>query len=145
MVVWGGESGNFVNQRSTGGIYDPTTDRWTATSGLDAPLPRAGHSAVWTGTEMIIWGGRKGSGSADAFNSGARFDPVLNAWTPIARSSAPKPTSGHTAVWTGNRMLVWGTTRIGGRYDASTNSWTPISLGSTATIAVSIPRFGPGP
>ena len=30
---------------------------WTATSTTNAPSARAGHSAVWTGTEMIVWGG----------------------------------------------------------------------------------------
>src|SRR2546421_11180626 len=32
-------------------------DTWTATSTTNALSPRDFHSAVWTGTEMIIWGG----------------------------------------------------------------------------------------
>ena len=32
-----------------------TDDTWTATSG--PPDGRVGHTAVWTGTEMIVWGG----------------------------------------------------------------------------------------
>src|SRR6476660_899142 len=32
-------------------------DTWTATSTTNAPSARAGHTAVWTGTEMIVWGG----------------------------------------------------------------------------------------
>src|SRR5947199_6173741 len=36
-------------------------DTWTATSTTNAPSPRAFHSAVWTGTEMIIWGGYAGT------------------------------------------------------------------------------------
>src|SRR5437868_12188077 len=38
-------------------------DTWTATSTTNAPSPRAFHSAVWTGTEMIIWGGYDGTNS----------------------------------------------------------------------------------
>src|SRR5262245_34086143 len=33
------------------------SDEWTATSVTNMPFGRAGHTAVWTGTEMIIWGG----------------------------------------------------------------------------------------
>ena len=34
-----------------------TDDTWTATSTTNAPTARAGHTAVWTGSEMIVWGG----------------------------------------------------------------------------------------
>ena len=39
----------------TGGCAD---DTWTATSVINAPTGRAFHKAVWTGSEMIVWGGR---------------------------------------------------------------------------------------
>ena len=32
-------------------------DTWTATSTTNAPSARAGQTAVWTGSEMIVWGG----------------------------------------------------------------------------------------
>jgi len=32
-------------------------DSWTATSLTNAPTGRLGHTAVWTGSEMIVWGG----------------------------------------------------------------------------------------
>jgi hypothetical protein len=34
-----------------------TNDTWTATSTDGAPSARRNHTAVWTGSEMIIWGG----------------------------------------------------------------------------------------
>ena len=34
-----------------------TDDTWTATSTTNAPAARSRHTAVWTGSEMIIWGG----------------------------------------------------------------------------------------
>ena len=37
-----------------------TDDTWTATSTTNAPVRRAGHTAVWTGSEMIVWGGDSG-------------------------------------------------------------------------------------
>ena len=52
MIVWGGFPG-----LDSGGRYDPAADSWTATSTTNAPDGRFYHTAVWTGNEMIIWGG----------------------------------------------------------------------------------------
>jgi hypothetical protein len=49
MIVWGP-----VN---TGGRYNPITDNWTATTTTNAPAGRWRHTAVWTGTQMIVRGG----------------------------------------------------------------------------------------
>ena len=55
MIVWGGVgNGSYLN---TGGRYNPSTDSWTATSTTNAPAARFLHTAVWTGSEMIVWGG----------------------------------------------------------------------------------------
>ena len=35
----------------------PCTDQWGATSTANAPYARSFHTAVWTGSEMIVWGG----------------------------------------------------------------------------------------
>ena len=45
---------------NTGGRYNPSTDSWTATSTTNAPAARVDHTAVWTGSEMIVWGGSDG-------------------------------------------------------------------------------------
>jgi hypothetical protein len=42
---------------NTGGVYDPGADTWAATSTANAPAAREMHTAVWTGSEMIVWGG----------------------------------------------------------------------------------------
>ena len=34
-----------------------TDDSWTATSMTNAPAARNRHTAIWTGSEMIVWGG----------------------------------------------------------------------------------------
>jgi len=59
MIIWGGHGdfdvlGYYFN---TGGRYDPSTDSWTSTSIVNAPDGRYRHTAVWTGSEMIVWGG----------------------------------------------------------------------------------------
>ena len=55
MIVWGGYSGSA--NLNSGGVYDPATDTWTATSMTNAPSARRYHRAVWTGSRMIVWGG----------------------------------------------------------------------------------------
>src|SRR5262249_6560969 len=41
-------------------------------------------------------------------NSGGRYEPVTDSWIPTCARTAPSPRAGHTAVWTGNQMIVWG-------------------------------------
>ena len=78
-------------------------DTWTTTSG--PPDPRGGPTAVWTGSEMIVWGGGNNSGNLD---TGGRYNPATDSWTPTATINAPSARAYHTAVWTGSEMVVWG-------------------------------------
>jgi N-acetylneuraminic acid mutarotase len=105
----------------SGGCID---DTWTATSTSNAPERRRGHTAVWTGSEMIVWGG---GNDAHSFNTGGRYDPSTDSWTFTSTTNAPTARSGHTAVWTGSEMIVWGPVNTGGRYNPITNSWTATS------------------
>ena len=61
MIVWGGEEENVVDlgshQTNTGARFSPSTDTWAATRTSSAPSPRKDHTAVWTGTKIIVWGG----------------------------------------------------------------------------------------
>jgi len=126
MIVFGGfpyGSGRL----NSGGRYDPSSDTWTPTEGSSLPDGREFESAVWTGNVMIIWGGVTGSTSNQVpLNSGARFDPVLDTWTPTSLAGAPSPRSAN-AVWTGSVMVVWGgkADKSGGRYDPISDSWAP--------------------
>jgi N-acetylneuraminic acid mutarotase len=135
MIVWGGTSfdGSSFTRLDTGGRYDPGTDSWADTALSGAPAPRNDHTAVWTGSRMIVWGGR----GADEFSraDGALYDPSGDTWTPTASTGAPQERDAHVAAWTGSLMIVWGGAAFdgtmlpnlttGGRYDPSSNSWTP--------------------
>ena len=73
MIIWGGlyndGTDHFYN---TGGQYNPLTDSWTSTCATNAPSARDWPIAVWTGTEMIVWGGFDGS---SYLNTGGRYVP----------------------------------------------------------------------
>ena len=135
MIVWGGwtgvtkSGGGYLN---TGARYDPATDSWTATSLLGAPSGRSHHTAVWSGSKMIVWGGIEQGGM---LNTGGRYDAVSDSWIPTSTLAAPSARWNHTAVWTGSQMIVWGgsgaggdTLNTGARYDPATNGWSPTSL-----------------
>ncbi|HYS03661.1 MAG TPA: MopE-related protein [Candidatus Dormibacteraeota bacterium] len=139
MVVWGGLSATASELLDTGGRYDPATDVWSATSTINAPAPRWKHSAVWTGSVMVVWGG-SASGS---LNTGGRYEPATDSWTPTSGTGAPTGRWNHTSVWTGNEMIVWGGEdrfgggmNTGGRYDPATDTWTP-----TATTEAPSARY----
>jgi N-acetylneuraminic acid mutarotase len=110
----------------------PTGDSWQQRRETTPSSGRSFHTAVWTGSEMIIWGGRQGNLDAE-LNTGGRYDPVVNAWKTVSTAGAPAARRLHTAVWAGNRMVVWGGNdghdplNTGGRYDPALNSWTGIS------------------
>jgi hypothetical protein len=72
-------------------------DGWLHGNNGDAPVGRYLHQTVWTGSEMLIWGG---SGTA-YLGDGGRYNPVANAWRPITATDAPLPRQEHSAVWTG--------------------------------------------
>jgi len=125
--VMAATSGNYtlptISSDGAGGCNDNT---WRATAG--PPDERYYHTAVWTGSELIIWGGRSGF----ILNSGARYNPSIDSWAITSITNAPTARVGHTAVWTGNEMIVWGgnSFETGGRYCA-------IEAASVKAIAVS--------
>ena len=134
MIVWGGTGSYSGLLLNTGSRYNPTTGLWLATSIADAPLARHSHTTIWTGSEMIVWGGYAGSDNVS--NTGGRYNPLTDSWTPTSSTDAPQARRVHTAIWTGSEMVVWGgnadTDQIlfldsGGRYNPSTNSWIATS------------------
>jgi N-acetylneuraminic acid mutarotase len=105
-----------------------TDDSWAPTCVTNAPDGRVYHSAVWTGTEMIVWGGEN---YPFVLNTGGRYNPSTDSWTATSTTSAPSRRYKHTAVWTGTEMIVWGGTDFesdldtGGQYNPGTDTWTP--------------------
>ena len=80
-------------------------DIWTDISTASAPGGRDRHTAVWTGSEMIVWvelaGPARRTPAVDII-------PVTDGWTTTSTTNAPVGRYVHTAVWTGSAMIVWG-------------------------------------
>src|SRR6266566_7138282 len=79
---------------------------WTATSTINAPTGRSGATSVWTGSEMIVWGGIEQS--VVGLDTGGKYNPSTDSWTPTSTTNTPIGRYDHTAVWTGTEMIVWG-------------------------------------
>ena len=72
----------------------------------NAPIGREDHTAVWNGSQMMIWGGY--DDSVGVMNTGGRYAPSTNSWTATSTTNAPVGRAEHTALWTGSEMIVWG-------------------------------------
>src|ERR1700675_34178 len=123
-----GGTANYTLPTILDGANGCIDNTWTATSTTNAPSGRELHTAVWTGNEMIVWGGYEAL--VGELNTGAKYDPSTDAWTAINITNAPSGRDSHTAVWTGSEMIVWGGEayptylNTGGRYNPITNTWT---------------------
>ena len=117
---------NYTLPAISDGANGCIDDTWT-TSNISG---RYYHTAVWTGSEMIVWGGFDG---LHYLSTGGRYNPGTDSWTATSATNAPAGRYLHTAVWTGNEMIVWGGTNFvsyfntGGRYNPSTDSWVATS------------------
>ena len=69
---------------NTGGRYDVAQRTWSPTSTVGAPVPRYMPIAVWTGSEMIVWGGTT---MIDSVNDGGRYDRQPTRGNPCRRSA----------------------------------------------------------
>src|SRR5437899_1617564 len=142
-----------------------TDDTWTPTSLTNAPDSRSNHTAVWTGSEMIVWGGNGscvkrlnsrgrynpravwtgsemiawGGGGNGVLNTGGRYNPGTDSWTATNTTNAPDGRAYHTAVWTGSDVIVWGGVGSGPIGLNSGGRYNPSSDSWTATSTSSAP------
>ena len=102
------------------------------------PLPpgeRHGTAEVWTGAQLLSWGGYRGSDKPVA--DGFAFDPITQTWAPIP--PAPAARSGAQAVWTGSEAIFlggWDGNREqpgGFAFDPATSSWRAVAAAPVDT------------
>jgi hypothetical protein len=119
MIVWGG--GTDGEAFGDGALYSVAADRWSEIEEIGAPSPRLGHTATWTGTRMIVWGGRStpldmpprilDEEERDLFlGDGGAYSPSTDTWDPdlVPTNLNIDGRHQHTAVWTEYGMIVWG-------------------------------------
>ncbi|MDQ2826724.1 MAG: hypothetical protein M3Y04_07180, partial [Actinomycetota bacterium] len=141
VVVAAGGALVIVTRRSRGGTASEAGAEVGAWQALQAPplAPRISSAVVWTGRQLVVWGGRSCVGgrcddrSALSFADGAAFDARAGSWRAIAPGPL-SPRSGAVAVWSGREVLVWGGTdevplSDGAAYDPVADRWRSLSPG----------------
>jgi hypothetical protein len=87
---------------------------------------------------MFVWGGRDEAGDrAD----GGIYDPATDTWVKVTAEDAPSPRVEASAVWTGEKVLVFGGgpsgtqngLASGGQYDPASGAWLPMAPPSPQT------------
>jgi N-acetylneuraminic acid mutarotase len=144
MVIWGGYSrfdAGCNGMFRDGGRYDPATDSWSPTSLSGAPPVSRDWPTVWTGREMLIWGGETNSTlghglcGGNSSNVGYRYNPVSDSWKAMSVVDVPPsyPSGGKVSVWTGSLLIVWGDYNSGGRYDPAADAWIATRVAGAPT------------
>ncbi len=88
---------------------------------------RFSADVIWTGEEMIVWGGKESREGLASLVDGAAFDPAANRWRMLAKS----PIDGSRAtraVWGDEEMIVVSPDGSFG-YDPNSDSWRTIGIG----------------
>jgi N-acetylneuraminic acid mutarotase len=105
MLVWGG-TGRTEScrpcQHDDGAAYELSSDSWK----LMTPSPlsaRGNHRAIWTGKEMVVWGGF----STTELNDGAAYNPASDSWSQLPVSPV-LGRQGQAMVKVGDNLIVWG-------------------------------------
>ena len=140
LVYWGGASHPLVRAHADGAAFNPDTNQW-------ATLPPAPEGqqwqpegddgvAVWTGREVLVWGGWTVPDPVAAPNvgtlaDGVAHDPARQTWRRLPRPPVQLrwASLNQWVLWTGRELLVGGVeqgpgggTRAGA-YDPATNRW----------------------
>jgi hypothetical protein len=89
--------------------------------------PRLSADLIWTGEEMIAWGGKQARDGLTTLVDGAAFNPDTDEW----RSISPFPLQGPQAtraVWGDGEMIVVSPNGTFG-YDPNADTWRTIAKG----------------
>ena len=111
MVVWGGFDGGA--NLDSGGVLDPaaaTGGTWTPITETGAPAGRQRLVGVWTGSQMMVWGGCGGDSCFTTYGDGGFWTPGANGgtWTAVPEGKITTGRINATGVWTGKQVIVWG-------------------------------------
>jgi hypothetical protein len=113
-AVWDGTEALFLggtlangHRPTAGGVaFNPGTGQWRRLPRME--FGRSQFAAVWTGHQVLVWGGLTGPyGSQAVPPHGVAYDPVTNRWSALPQAPL-RGRSNPLAVWTGSQMIVWG-------------------------------------
>lgn len=125
-----------------GAVFDGRKDAWRMVSDAGAPSPRMEAAAVWTGAELLVYGGQGKAADGTTMvtlTDGGRYDPLRDRWTAIR--GGPVFEGQVDAMVAGDTVLLWDAWR-GAAYDLRRGTWR--ELGLPAKVAIQDRPFGHG-
>ena len=121
-------AGSATTAARAGTNVDLPGGRWTSIPASPI-VGRSDAVGVWTGSQLVVWGGTNPTGSGD-YADGAAYNPTTRRWTKLPASPL-SARSGAASVWTGHLLFIWGGTGArdhrdtdGALYDPATERWT---------------------
>ena len=88
-------------------IFNAATGEWRTGSSDGCPKSRLFASGVWTGSEVIFWGGEDNS-YYPIKDPGGAYNPATDSWRVISSANAPSPREWVNPVWAETEMIIWG-------------------------------------
>ena len=129
--VWNGSEVLFLNEGLNGLALNPYEGTWRTLAAGPLSL-REAPTRVWTGHELVVWGGYDeeydlGEYHLEWLRDGAVYDPLSDTW----RTMAPSPLSDATytaAVWVGTEVFYVTRSNTGvfsaASYNPALDQWT---------------------
>src|SRR5262249_21072185 len=110
ILIAGGINQSTNDPIATAFAFNPATNQTRALPPM--PTSRHRHVAVWTGRQLVIWGGgtspyNRDKGTYAVPRNGVAYDPVRNTWSAMPASPL-RGRIGADAAWTGTAVLIWG-------------------------------------
>jgi hypothetical protein len=143
-VAWGG--GRITDRTEPASLAVAGPAGWARLPAAPVAV-RTAYAAVWTGKQMIVFGGLShGPTHGPTFyGDGAAYDPATRTWTKVPAGPL-SPRVAQAVVWTGKDVLIFGGVGSGfwtdgAAYDPAARTWRklapiPASLKGTPQFAV---------
>lgn len=100
-AVWTGTEMIVSANTGAGFAYNPARDRWRTLA------PAGVAPDVWTGSRLVMMGGRASGPNLAGPSSVTTYDPVTNEWLRFPPGPIPSFKGEFASAWTGSHVLVW--------------------------------------
>jgi hypothetical protein len=78
--------------------------------------------SAWTGSELLAWSRTSNAGAGG--DTGHRYDPSTDEWTPIEALAPDRGIEYGSAAWTGSELIVYGLS-VADETRSVANAWSP--------------------
>jgi hypothetical protein len=151
VVVWGGYSQAGVDTTefpdTTGGIYDPDTDTWTAIDSTNAPAFDGGSRMHPLSGSFVAYGSTAHFLAADAGHTLlASYDLTSRTWLTLTERTGESGSGAfETSAVVANQLLVVAATADNQRclleqFDLGASMWTDVTIAQASGSGLDCPR-----